>query len=69
MNLLYIFQIIVSILLITLILLQAKGTGLGSAFGGGGASFHSKRGMEMVIFRATLVIATLFIAISIIALL
>lgn len=68
MNFLFIIQIVISTVLISLILLQAKGTGLGSAFGGDNTSFHSKRGMEKVLFRFTIVVAFLFVATSIIAL-
>ena len=41
-NLFLIIQIILSSLLITFILLQAKGSGLGSAFGGSNEQYRSK---------------------------
>lgn len=68
MNLILITQLIVSILLITVIQLQSKGSGLGSAFGGAGKSYHSKRGMEKVLFRFTIGLSVLFILISVLAL-
>jgi len=68
MKLIYFIQIIISILLTGAILLQSRGTGLGGAFGGEGKSYHSKRGLEIVIFRATLVLAVLFIFVSLLAL-
>ena len=55
-----IIQIVLSILLVTAILLQQRGTGLGSAFGGGGEVFRTKRGVEKGLFYATIVIAVLF---------
>jgi len=55
-------QIITSVVLIALILLQAKGTGLGRAFGG--QSYHSKRGVEFVVFRLTIFISVMFVAVS-----
>lgn len=55
-------QLIVSILIITLILLQAKGTGLGTAWGGGGEFYHSKRGAEKYLFVGTIILAALFLA-------
>lgn len=70
MNLaLTIFQIIISILLIGVILLQAKGTGLGTAWGGSGEFYHSKRGAEKVIFGATIFLSILFFVTSVLALL
>jgi protein translocase SecG subunit len=63
-------QITVSLILIGLILVQARGTGFGRSggFGGGNASF-SRRGLEKLVFRLTFVVAFLFIAISILQLL
>lgn len=55
-----IIQIVLSILLVAAILLQQRGTGLGSAFGGGGEVFRTKRGVEKGLFYATIVIAVLF---------
>lgn len=57
-------QIIISILLIATILLQAQGAGLGSTWGGGGESYHTKRGVEKTLFGATIVLAVLFLVIS-----
>lgn len=62
---LLIIQILVSIGLSTLILLQAKGVGLGRAFGGGGEFYKSRRGVEKIIFQATIVVAILFLVSSI----
>lgn len=57
-------QIIVSTLLITLILLQAQGTGLGNTWSGGGETYHTRKGVEKIVFYATIVGIGLFIAIS-----
>lgn len=54
-------QIVLSILLIITILMQARGTGLGETFGGGGEVFQTKRGVEKILFKATIIIAILFI--------
>jgi len=62
-------QIFVAILLITLILSQAKGAGLGSAWGGGSEFYTSRRGMEKILFITTIVLAALFLLLSIISLL
>lgn len=58
-------QIALSILVVAGILLQQKGSGLGSAMGGSGIEYSTKRGVEKIIFRATIVLAILFIAVSI----
>jgi len=57
-------QIAVSILLMTCILLQAQGTGLGASFGGEGNVFRTKRGIEKVLFRSTIVFAVLFVGLA-----
>ena len=64
-NVLIFVQIFISILLITLILSQAKGAGLGSAWGGGSEFYSTRRGMEKIIFTATIILAALFLLLSI----
>ena len=59
-NLLLWAQIGVSILLVGAILLQQKGVGLGSAFGGSGQIYRSRRGLEKGLFWATIALAVLF---------
>lgn len=53
-------HIIISVLLVSVILLQSKGVGLSAAFGGGGEVFRTKRGAEKIIFMMTIVLAILF---------
>ncbi len=57
---LLIAQIVLSIGIVVLILLQAQGSGLGAAWGGGGETYHTRRGVEKVIFTATIVLTALF---------
>ena len=66
-----ILQIIISILLMLSILLQNRGDGMGSAFGGGGGggAYRTKRGAEKILFRATIILATIFIALGLLGLL
>jgi preprotein translocase subunit SecG len=59
-----ILQIISSIALIGCILLQHRGTGLGGAFGGAGNVYRSKRGVEKILFQATIVFAVMFIGVA-----
>lgn len=69
-NILNIIQIAIAGLLITTILFQQRGSGMGGAFGGGGGSggevYFKKRGAEKFIFTATIVLAALFILSAII---
>lgn len=57
-----IIQIIISVLLSAAILLQQKGVGLGAAFGGSSNIYSTKRGVDKILFRATIVLAVLFFA-------
>lgn len=59
-------QIILAILLVAAILLQARGTGLGAAFGGGGNVYRTKRGAEKKIFQLTIVISILFFGVALV---
>jgi len=61
-------QTIIGILLIVVILLQSQGTGLSGAFGGGGELYRSRRSVEKLLLYATIVLAILFAATSIILL-
>lgn len=54
-------QIAISIMLIVVILLQQKGSGLSGVFGGEGNFYRTKRGFERFLFIATILLATLFI--------
>lgn len=54
-------QILFSVLLIILILLQTQGTGLSLTFGGSSSFYRSKRGIEKLFFYATIVLGILFV--------
>ena len=56
--------IVVAILLIISILLQQRGSGLGSAFGGEGNVYMAKRGAEKIIFYASIVLSILFMGLG-----
>jgi len=64
-----IVQIILCVAVIVFILLQARGAGLGSAFGGSstGSVFKTRRGVERLIFNITIVFVVLFCLISILS--
>ncbi|HZX49992.1 MAG TPA: preprotein translocase subunit SecG [Candidatus Paceibacterota bacterium] len=58
-------QIGVAIFLVVFILLQQRGTALGSAFGGEGGSFYgARRGLQQKLYWGTIVLGALFIALS-----
>lgn len=61
-----ILQIITAILLIIFILLQQRGTALGSAFGGESGGFYAtRRGIQQKLFWATIACGVLFIVLAI----
>ncbi|OGY44004.1 MAG: preprotein translocase subunit SecG [Candidatus Buchananbacteria bacterium RIFCSPHIGHO2_02_FULL_40_13] len=55
-----IIQIVVAIALITVIVLQNRGAGLGAAFGGEGNVYRARRSVEKVLFQLTIVLAVIF---------
>lgn len=63
--LLPVIQIVLSVLLVTAILLQQRGTGLGAAFGGEGNVFRTKRGVEKGLYYLTIGLSLLFFATAI----
>jgi len=65
-NILNIIQIIICALLIAGILLQQRGSAMGSAFGQEGGGFYgTRRGAQKKILWATITLGTLFIILSI----
>lgn len=60
-QILFYSQIVVSVILIVLISLQQRGAALGSAFGGGGEFYASKRGIQKKLHYATIIISLIFI--------
>lgn len=64
---LHVIQIIISVTLIALVLLQAKGSGLGSIFGGDGGVYRTRRGVEKTLYQATIGLAVFFFVISLIS--
>lgn len=63
---LQVIQIILSIALIVLLLLQSKGAGLGGIFGGD-SIYRTRRGVEKTIFQATIVLGVIFFAIALLS--
>ncbi len=63
----HVIQIIISIALVTIILLQSKGSGVGSVFGGDSSIHHTRRGVEKTMHQATIWLSLAFFAISVIS--
>jgi preprotein translocase subunit SecG len=61
-------QIIVSVALIVFALLQVRGGGLGGIFGQPDSVYRTRRGVEKTLFRSTIVLAALFVILSIFSL-
>lgn len=59
-------QIIVSIALIVLVLIQAQGHGVGGVFGGQTSVYQSRRGVERTVFNLTIIFSVLFLLVSLI---
>lgn len=64
---LQVIQIVIATILVVVILMQSRGAGFGGAFGTQGAVFRTRRGVERYLFRGTVVLAALFIAVSLLS--
>jgi len=58
-------QSIISVLLVIVILLQQRGTALGSAFGGGSEVYSTRRGFQKNLLWITIVLTAAFIGLAI----
>jgi len=65
MLILQILQVIIAILLIAVVLLQQRGSGLGDAFGGDAAVYTSRRGAEKFLFYLTIVFGVTFVVLAV----
>ena len=59
-------EILVSLLLIATVVMQVRGLG-GGPFGSAESSFRVRRGLEALLFRFTIVLTVLFVAISLLS--
>lgn len=62
-----IFTALFAVVIIALILLQNKGAGLSSTFGGGNEVYLTKRGMEKWVINSTVIFISLFVILRIVA--
>jgi len=56
--------IVIAVSLVGVLLLQARGSG-SSLFGEATSTFRSRRGVEQLLFRATIVLAFVFVGVAI----
>lgn len=61
-----IILVVIAVALTALVLLQQRGEGVGRTFGGGGAFYGTRRGLEKQMFYATIVLGALLIILSIV---
>ncbi len=59
-----ILTIIISSFIVFFILIQGKGAGLGSAWGGAGELYQTRRGVEKITLRLTIILILAYFLIS-----
>jgi preprotein translocase subunit SecG len=65
-NTLLIINIILSVAIVIFILIQGRGAGLGSAWGGGGEKFQTRRGIEKIVIWLTTIAIIVFFTVSLV---
>jgi protein translocase SecG subunit len=63
-----IVQIILAVILILIVLLQQKGTGLSGVFGGSSNIYSTKRGIDKILHYSTIVVSAIFFVLSLLRL-
>lgn len=64
-----VIQIIISIALIALTVMQSKSAGLGRMFGSDSSIYRTRRGVEKTVYNLTVILAVAFFVISLISVL
>ena len=64
-----ILAVVSAALMVLFILMQARGSSLGEAFGGDSTFYHSRRGVDLVIYQLTIFFAVVFVVSIILGLL
>ena len=60
-------QILISILLIILIMMQTRGTGFAAGYAADSSIFRTRRGVERLVFQLTIAVSVLFLILAIVA--
>lgn len=58
-------QLVISVILSAVLLMQAKGSGFGAGLGGSTSVFRTRRGIEKTLFQLTIVLIILFMVVAI----
>jgi preprotein translocase subunit SecG len=64
---LHVIQIIISLTIIALVLVQVKGGGVGGIFGGAGGIYRTRRGIEKKLYQITIGLTIFFFILSLVA--
>jgi len=62
-------QIVIAVALITAILFQIKGGGLGGIFGQSDSVYRTKRGIDRWLFLGTIILTVIFVILSMVSML
>lgn len=62
-----IVQIIISVTLIAILMLQIKGEGLSGAFGSDNPVYHQRRGLEATLYNLTIALSVIFLVFSLLS--
>lgn len=60
-------EIIISIVLVLVLLLQSRGAGFDGTFNSDSSVFRTRRGVEKTLFQLTIFLAALFVVISVLS--
>ena len=60
-------QILISILLIILILIQTRGTGFAAGYAADSSIYRTRRGVERLVFQLTIAVSVIFLLLAIVA--
>ncbi len=60
-------QILVSLLLVFLILMQTRGTGFAAGYAADSSIYRTRRGVERLLFQLTIAISVVFLLLAIVA--
>ncbi len=62
-----IVEIIISIVLILVLLVQSRGAGFDGTFNSDSSVFRTRRGVEKTLFQLTIVLAVVFVIVSVLS--
>jgi len=62
-----IVQIVLSVVLVVVVLMQTKGSGIGGIFGAETSVFRTRRGVQKTLFQFTVALAAIFVLVSLLS--